>query len=178
MAEDVMIGNAKICLLAALPLALTILAGCTSQTLIGEAAAPQSICEGEAGCLITHGPIIRADIIDRKTIILWDLEENIYRVGTRDTCLATSDIKEISFLSIARPRTYGVVRKRVICANKLDRMKATYFALQVRPATMNCLITSVSVISDAEYEALIVAATGEKERPRPTRRMNWDRGAR
>ena len=173
-----MIGNAKICLPAALALALTMLAGCTSQTPTIAAAAPQSICEGEAGCLKTHGPIIGADVIDRKTIILWDLEDNIYRVGTRDTCLATSDVKEVSFLSIARPRNYGVARKRAICANKLDRMKATYFVPRVGPATMNCLITSVSVIDEAEYEALIAAATGKEEISRPTRRMKWDRGVR
>ena len=174
-----MIRNAKICLLAALSLALTILAGCTSQTPIIEVAAPQSISEGEAGCLKTHGPLIKTDIIDRKTIILWDLAENIYRVGIRDICLATTDIKEASFLNIVRPRSlFNSRSRREICTNKLDRVEAEYFVSRERPATMNCLITSVSVISDAEYKALIVAATGEEESPRPTRRMNWDRGAR
>ena len=172
-----MIGKLKICRTAALPLALTILAGCTSQTNMGEAAAPQSISEGEAGCLKTHGPLIKADIIDRKTTVFWDLEENIYRVGTRDMCLATSDIREVNFLDIARVHTYGVARNRAICTNKLDRLKANYFVPLVRPATLNCLITSVSVISDAEYEALIVAVTGKEEKPRSKLRMNWPRGA-
>lgn len=174
-----MMGNAKICLSAALPLALTILAGCTSQTLIGEAAAPQSICEGEAGCLKTHGPLIKTDIIDQKTVVFWDLEKNIYRVGTRDRCLATTDIKAASFLDIVRPRALFSSRsRREICTHKLDRIKAEYFVPLVHPATMNCLITSVSVISEAEYEALILVTSGGEERPRSIRRMNWDRGAR
>ncbi len=164
-----MIENRKICRPTALLLALTLIAGCTSQTANIKAAAPQSISEGEAGCLKTHGPLVKADIIDRKTVVFLDLEENIYRVGTRDACLVTTDIRQISFLHVGSGvRTYGVARNdRQICTKKLDRVKVGYFVPQVRPGPMNCLITSVSVISDEEYEALMLAATGKAERPPP-----------
>ena len=174
-----MIGNAGICLAAALPLVLSVLAGCASQTPIADMATPQSISEGEAGCLKTHGPLIKTDIIDQKTVVFWDLKKNIYRVGTRNICLATTDIKETSFLDIVRPRAlFSTRERREICTNKLDSVKAQYFVPLVRPAVMNCLITSVSLISDAEYLALIVATGGDEKKPRSIRRMNWDRGAR
>ncbi len=174
-----MTGNSGKCLTAALPLVLTVLAGCTSQTSIAEMAAPQSISEGEAGCLKTQGPLIKTDIIDRQTVVFWDLEANIYRVGTRGICLATADIGQTSFLDIVRPRAlFSTRERREICTKKLDSVKAEYFVPLVHPAVMNCLVTSVSLISNADYEALIAAVMGGEKKPRSPRRMNWDRGAR
>ena len=168
-----MIGSAKILLAAALPLALSILAGCASQTAVVEAPASQSIAAGEAGCLKTHGPLIKTDIIDQKTVVFWDLAENIYRVGTRDICLATTEIGETSFLDIVRPRSlFSSRERREICTHKLDSVTAEYFVPRLRPQKMDCLISSVSVISDAEYEALILEATGGGKKPRIARRLN------
>ena len=168
-----MIGKAKVCLLALLPLVLAMLAGCASQTPVIEAAALQNISEGEVGCLKTHGPLIKADSIDQKTIVFWDLEENIYRVGTRDICLATADTRDASSVHIVRPRSpFSARQRREICTKKMDSVKVGYFVSQMRRAKMNCLITSVSVISEAEYEALIAATTGGEARPRSPRRMN------
>jgi hypothetical protein len=174
-----MIGNARICLAAALPFVLSTLASCASQTSSAEIVPPQSIGEGEAGCLRTHGPLIKTDIIDQKTVVFWDLEKNIYRVGTRDICLATADIRQTSFLDIVRPRAlFSTRERRQICTHKLDRVKAEYFVSLVHPAVLNCLITSVSLITDADYQEMVAAITGGEKKPRSPRRMNWDRGAR